>query len=180
MISVICSNALSKALLEDGLRNTGKILDKTRELVIKSLAKSGEDIYDGMDISLCCLNLKTKILYSSGANNPVLILKKEASDFVIVEGDRQPIGLYNHAKPFKENKTQLKKGDKIYIFTDGYQDQFGGIKGKKLRSKKFKKLILDSNQLSMSQQKDTLENQFNDWRGDLEQIDDVCVIGVEI
>ena len=180
MISVICSNALSKALLEDGLRNTGKILDKTRELVIKSLAKSGEDIYDGMDISLCCLNLKTKILYSSGANNPVLILKKEASDFVIVEGDRQPIGLYNHAKPFKENKTQLKKGDKIYIFTDGYQDQFGGIKGKKLMSKKFKKLILDSNQLSMSQQKETLENQFNDWRGDLEQIDDVCVIGVEI
>ena len=180
MISVICSNALSKALLEDGLRNTGKILDKTRDIVVQNLAKSGEDVYDGMDVSLCCLNLKTSVLYSSGANNPVLILKKGSSEFDVIKADRQPIGLFSHAKPFKEHQTQLEKGDKIYIFTDGYQDQFGGIKGKKLMSKKFKKLILESNQLSMSQQKDTLENQFNDWRGELEQIDDVCVIGVEI
>lgn len=180
MISVICSNALSKALLEDRIRSTGKLLDKTRELVIQNLAKSGEEVKDGMDISLCCLNLKTSVLYSSGANNPVLILRKESSDFDIIKADRQPVGLFSYAKPFKEHKTQLEKGDKIYIFTDGYQDQFGGTKGKKLMSKNFKKLILDSNQLSMSQQKDSLENQFNDWRGDLEQIDDVCVIGVEI
>ena len=180
MISVICSNALSKALLEDGIRNTGKLLDKTRELVIQNLAKSGEEVKDGMDISLCCLNLKTSVLYSSGANNPVLILRKESSDFDIIEADRQPVGLFSHAKPFKENKTQLEKGDKVYIFTDGYQDQFGGEKGKKLMPKKFKKLLLDSNQLSMEQQKETLENEFNSWRGELEQIDDVCVIGVEI
>jgi len=180
MISVICSNALSKALLEDGIRSTGKLLDKTRELVIQNLAKSGEEVKDGMDISLCCLNLKTSVLYSSGANNPVLILRKESSDFDIIEADRQPVGLFSHAKPFKEHKTQLEKGDKVYIFTDGYQDQFGGEKGKKLMPKKFKKLLLDSNQLSMEQQKETLENEFNSWRGELEQIDDVCVIGVEI
>ena len=180
MISVICSNALSKALLEDGIRSTGKLLDKTREIVIQNLAKSGEEVKDGMDISLCCLNLKTKVLYSSGANNPVLILRKESSDFDIIKADRQPVGLYSHAKPFKEHKTQLEKGDKVYIFTDGYQDQFGGKKGKKLMPKKFKKLLLDSNQLSMEQQKETLENEFNSWRGELEQIDDVCVIGVEI
>ncbi len=180
MISVICSNALSKALLEDGIRSTGKLLDKTRELVIQNLAKSGEEVKDGMDISLCCLNLKTRVLYSSGANNPVLILRKESSDFDIIKADRQPVGLFSHAKPFKEHKTQLEKGDKVYIFTDGYQDQFGGEKGKKLMPKKFKKLLLDSNQLSMEQQKQTLENEFNSWRGELEQIDDVCVIGVEI
>jgi serine phosphatase RsbU (regulator of sigma subunit) len=180
MISVICSNALSKALLEDGIRSTGKLLDKTRELVIQNLAKSGEEVKDGMDISLCCLNLKTRVLYSSGANNPVLILRKESSDFDIIKADRQPVGLFSHAKPFKEHKTQLEKGDKVYIFTDGYQDQFGGEKGKKLMPKKFKKLLLDSNQLSMEQQKETLENEFNSWRGELEQIDDVCVIGVEI
>lgn len=180
MISVICSNALSKALLEDGIRNTGKLLDKTRELVIQNLAKSGEEVKDGMDISLCCLNLKTKVLYSSGANNPVLILRKESSDFDIIKADRQPVGLFSHAKPFKEHKTQLEKGDKVYIFTDGYQDQFGGEKGKKLMPKKFKKLLLDSNQLSMDKQKETLENEFNSWRGELEQIDDVCVIGVEV
>ena len=180
MISVICSNALSKALLEDGIRSTGKLLDKTRELVIQNLAKSGEEVKDGMDISLCCLNLKTRVLYSSGANNPVLILRKESSDFDIIKADRQPVGLFSHAKPFKEHKTQLEKGDKVYIFTDGYQDQFGGEKGKKLMPKKFKKLLLDSNQLSMDQQRETLENEFNSWRGELEQIDDVCVIGVEI
>jgi len=180
MISVICSNALSKALLEDGIRSTGKLLDKTRELVIQNLAKSGEEVKDGMDISLCCLNLKTRVLYSSGANNPVLILRNESSDFDIIKADRQPVGLFSHAKPFKEHKTQLEKGDKVYIFTDGYQDQFGGEKGKKLMPKKFKKLLLDSNQLSMEQQKETLENEFNSWRGELEQIDDVCVIGVEI
>ena len=180
MISVICSNALSKALLEDGIRSTGKLLDKTRELVIQNLAKSGEEVKDGMDISLCCLNLKTRVLYSSGANNPVLILRKESSDFDIIKADRQPVGLFSHAKPFKEHKTQLERGDKVYIFTDGYQDQFGGKKGKKLMPKKFKKLLLDSNQLSMEQQKETLENEFNSWRGELEQIDDVCVIGVEI
>ena len=180
MISVICSNALSKALLEDGIRSTGKLLDKTRELVIQNLAKSGEEVKDGMDISLCCLNLKTRVLYSSGANNPVLILRKESSDFDIIKADRQPVGLFSHAKPFKEHKTQLEKGDKVYIFTDGYQDQFGGEKGKKLMPKKFKKLLLDSNQLSMDKQKETLENEFNSWRGELEQIDDVCVIGVEI
>ena len=180
MISVICSNALSKALLEDGIRSTGKLLDKTRELVIQNLAKSGEEVKDGMDISLCCLNLKTRVLYSSGANNPVLILRKESSDFDIIKADRQPVGLFSHAKPFKEHKTQLEKGDKVYIFTDGYQDQFGGEKGKKLMPKKFKKLLLDSNQLSMDKQKENLENEFNSWKGELEQIDDVCVIGVEI
>ena len=103
------------------------------------------------------MNLKTKILYK-GANNPT-------SDFDILKQN-----LFSYAKPFKEHKTQLEKGDKIYIFTDGYQDQFGG----KRQKIKFKKLILDSNQLSMSQQKDSLENQFNDWRGDLEQIE-TCV-----
>ena len=121
---------------------TGKLLDKTRELVIQNLAKSGEEVKDGMDISLCCLNLKTRVLYSSGANNPVLILRKDSSDFDIIKADRQPVGLFSHAKPFKEHKTQLEKGDKVYIFTDGYQDQFGGEKGKKLMPKKFKNYCL--------------------------------------
>jgi serine phosphatase RsbU (regulator of sigma subunit)/Flp pilus assembly protein TadD len=181
MVSVICSNALSKALLEEGITETGKLLDRTRELVIERFAKSGEQVKDGMDISLCKLTGNT--LEWSGANNPLWVVRKNTEgEYELQEfkPDKQPIGNYAEPKPFSSHSIELNQGDSIYIFTDGYADQFGGPKGKKFMYKPFKELLLSIQNLSMDEQKNRLEKQFNDWKGTNEQIDDVCIIGVRV
>jgi tetratricopeptide (TPR) repeat protein len=181
MVSVICSNALSKALLEEGITETGKLLDRTRELVIERFAKSGDQVKDGMDISLC--KLTGNILEWSGANNPLWVVSKNTeggNELREFKPDKQPIGNYAEPKPFTTHTIQLAQGDSIYIFTDGYADQFGGPKGKKFMYKPFKELLLSIQNLSMDEQKNKLEKQFNDWKGPNEQIDDVCIIGVKL
>jgi tetratricopeptide (TPR) repeat protein len=181
LVSVICSNALSKALLEEGITETGKLLDRTRELVIERFAKSGEQVKDGMDISLCKLTGNT--LEWSGANNPLWVIRKNTEgEYELQEfkPDKQPIGNYSEPKPFTTQAIQLAQGDSIYIFTDGYADQFGGPKGKKFMYKPFKELLLSFQNKSMDEQKNILEKQFEDWRGTNEQIDDVCIIGVRL
>ena len=180
MVSVVCSNALTKSLLEEGIKDTGKLLDRTREIVIDRLAKSGEEVKDGMDISLCALNMKTKELKWAGANNPLWILRKGADEFEETKADKQPIGKYAELKPFTEHTIQLNEGDTIYTFTDGYQDQFGGPKGKKFKAKQFKQILLDNQHLSLDEQHKLLVSKFREWQGDQEQVDDVCVIGVRV
>ncbi|CAG5082323.1 tetratricopeptide repeat protein [Parvicella tangerina] len=180
MVSVVCSNALNKALLEEGLRDTGKLLDRTREIVIDRLAKSGEEVKDGMDISLCALNSKTKELQWSGANNPIWILRKGAQEIEEIKANKQPIGLYHDPQPFTAHQINLNQGDSVYVFTDGYQDQFGGPKGKKFKAKQLKEVIVDNQHLPMDEQMKLLQSKFMEWKGAVEQIDDVCVIGVRI
>jgi serine phosphatase RsbU (regulator of sigma subunit) len=99
-----------------------------------------------------------------------------------IKGDSHPIGAYigEELKPFKTHKVKLKKGDKIYLFSDGFSDQFGGDKGKKYNIKRFKLFLLSISHLPMDKQKEMLEQEFSSWKGDLEQIDDVCVIGVSV
>lgn len=180
MVSVVCSNALTKALLEEKVYHTGKLLDRTREIVIERLAKSGEEMKDGMDISLCALNMNTKELKWSGANNPLWILRKEAGEIEEIRADKQPIGKYTDPKPFTEHSFQLGKGDTLITFTDGYQDQFGGPKGKKFKATQLKQLILENRELHMNDLKELLLAKFKEWQGDQEQIDDVCIIGVSV
>ena len=193
MVSVVCSNALSKALLEEDVLDTGALLDRTRELVIQRFSKSNEEVKDGMDISLCSISYKTLMLQWSGANNPLWIINPErkiwpenAISFAECEFAReikpnsQPIGNYEHQEPFQSHSFQLEKGDTIYIFTDGFQDQFGGVKGKKYKSISFKKLLVNMYDLSMEQQKEKLEEELESWMGEHEQIDDICIIGVRI
>jgi serine phosphatase RsbU (regulator of sigma subunit) len=126
---VVCSNALNRTVKEFGITEPNKILDKTRELVLETFAKSESDIKDGMDISLCSLNTKTNELLWSGANNPLWYVS--ANNLNEIKGDKQPIGKTDDPKPFTTHKIELQKGDTIYIFTDGYADQFGGEKAKK-------------------------------------------------
>ena len=114
----------------------------------------------------------------SGANNALYLIRDgELKDY---KADKQPIGQYIDEKPFTNHIIDLQKGDSIYIFSDGYVDQFGGEKGKKLKSKPFKDLILSFQGKSMEKQREILDKSFEDWKGDLEQIDDVCVIGVSV
>ncbi len=180
LVSVVCSNALNRTVLEFGISDPGKILDKTRELVISTFEKSGEEVKDGMDISLCCLNTKTKELQWAGANNPIWYVSSDNTIIHEIKGDKQPIGKYANEKPFSTHEIQLNKGDTIYLFTDGLADQFGGPKGKKFKYKMLKDILLANISKSMDDQKEVLEKAFNAWKGPLEQVDDVCVIGVRL
>lgn len=176
MVSVICNNALNRSVREYGLTDPGKILDKTREIVIQEFEKSDEDVKDGMDIALCSLEGNT--LKYAGAHNPLWIIRNE--EVIETKADKQPIGQFHQLTPFTTHTIELIKGDSIYIFSDGYVDQFGGEKGKKFKSKAFRQLLLSIQEHSMDEQKVILDSDFENWKGHLEQIDDVCVIGLRV
>jgi tetratricopeptide (TPR) repeat protein len=178
MVSVVCNNSLNRAVREYHETDPGKILDKTRELVIEEFEKSEEDVQDGMDIALCMLQ-GNKLSYA-GANNPLWVIRKGANIIEEYKANKQPIGKYTRNDPFDSHEIELEKGDTIYIFSDGFIDQFGGPNGKKLKSAKFKNLLLEIQEKTMKEQHQILEDYFNEWKGDLEQLDDVCVIGVRV
>ena len=176
MVSVVCNNALNRSVRECGLTDPGQILDKTREIVIQEFEKSDEEVMDGMDIALCSLN--GNILEYAGANNPLWILRN--GEIIVIKADKQPIGKFRAELPFTTHTIELQKGDAVYLFSDGYADQFGGEKGKKMKSVNFKQLLLSLQDKNMIQQKESIDIAFENWRGNLEQIDDVCVIGLRI
>lgn len=176
MVSVVCNNSLNRSVREYGLSDPGKILDKTRELVVQEFEKSEEEVQDGMDIALCSINGQT--LQYSGAHNPLWIIRD--GEILETKANKQPIGKYDFAKDFDTHHIDLQKGDTIYLFSDGFIDQFGGEKGKKLKSKAFKTILLKIQNLSMTEQKNYLKEAFHQWRGELDQIDDVCVLGVRV
>ena len=183
MVSVVCNNALNRAVREFKLTNPSEILDKVRSLVIETFEKSEEEVNDGMDIALCSLQFSesSATLQYAGANNALYIVKaNDKEKLVEIKPNKQPIGKVDNPEPFTQHKIELQKGDTIYMFTDGFADQFGGKKGKKLMYKPFKNLLLSIQDKTMDEQKTTLEQYFEEWKGNLEQVDDVCVIGVRI
>ena len=181
MVSVMCNNALNRSVREYGLTNPAKILDKSREIIIQELHSNESKMSDGMDISLCVLNKKTLEMKWAGANNPLWILKPNNDDKVFeTKPDKQPIGNFYEMTPFKEHTLQLEKGDEIVIFSDGYQDQFGGKKGKKMKPSRMRKIMLEVKDLPLDKQNKKLLKYFNDWKSTEEQVDDVCVIGVRL
>jgi serine phosphatase RsbU (regulator of sigma subunit) len=178
MVSVVCNNALNKCVHELDLSEPAGILDRAREIVLNEFEKSDEEIKDGMDISLCALNTAAMQMQWAGANNPLLMIRD--GEVIEIKADKQPVGKFHHAAPFTNHSINLKKGDVIYIFSDGYSDQFGGPGGKKLKYKKFRDLLVEHHQDRMDRQKEALLSAFNSWKGDLAQVDDICVMGVRI
>ncbi|MDF1673997.1 MAG: tetratricopeptide repeat protein [Vicingaceae bacterium] len=178
MVSVICNNGLNRSVREYDLTDPGKILDKTREIVIQEFEKSEEEVKDGMDIALCCLE-GNKLQYA-GAHNPLWIIRKDAEEVEEIKANKQPIGQFDNPEPYTTHSIELKQGDSIYVFSDGYADQFGGEKGKKLKTANFKRLLLSIQKENIDKQKELINTAFEDWKGNLEQLDDVCVIGVRI
>lgn len=179
MVSVVCNNGLNRSVREYGLSEPGQILDKTREIIIQEFEKSDEEVKDGMDISLCALNTKNKTLKWAGANNPIWIIRKSGA-LEEIKANKQPIGKYAESQPFTTHTIYLQEGDTLYVFTDGYQDQFGGEKGKKYKASRFKDLLISLHSYDMGQQYLSINQSFEEWKGDLEQVDDVCVIGVRV
>ena len=183
MVSVVCNNGLNRAVREHDLSVPGNILDKTREIVLAEFEKSEEDVKDGMDVALVSLKLDDKSVVKleyAGAHNPLWIIRNGSQEVEEIKADKQPIGQYYDPKPYQTHSTELEKGDSLYIFSDGYSDQFGGEKGKKFKSTNFKKLLLSIQNESMDNQKELIIQNFEDWRGDIEQLDDICIIGVRV
>ncbi|MCD6069229.1 MAG: protein serine/threonine phosphatase [Bacteroidetes bacterium] len=183
MVSVVCSNALNRTVKEFGLTDTGKILDKTRELVLQTFEKSTSEVKDGMDISLLCVNAKSKKVYWSGANNPLWYVPGPlgtSGSLTEIKADKQPIGKADSTKPYTTQHIEYKEGSVFYLFTDGFADQFGGPVGKKFKYKPFAELLLKNSHLAMQEQAGIIEKAFTDWKGSLEQVDDVCVIGIRL
>lgn len=178
MVSVVCSNALNRALKEFGLTETGKILDKARELVLETFERSSSEVKDGMDISLLCLDQKNKRVFWSGANNPLWYV--QAGELKEIKADKQPIGKTEYPQPFTTHEIVYQKDTTFYLFTDGFADQFGGPGGKKFKYKQFSELLVKNSHLVQREQSAIIDTTFTDWKGNLEQVDDVCVIGIKI
>lgn len=180
MVSVVCSNALTRCVKEFGIDDPGMILDKVRELVIATFERSEDAVNDGMDITLVSLensNGKT-ILKFAGANNSLWIAHK--GELIVLPADHQPVGRFEHVKNFTTHEMELEKNDCIYLETDGYADQFGGAKGKKFKTANLKNLLLSNSDRSCAGQEKVVEMTFDNWKGNLEQVDDVCIMGVRI
>lgn len=190
MVSVICNHALNTCVNDFGLTNPSEILDKAREIVTEAFNNQGGSIQDGMDISLCVLDkndVEKDGFYSSlkwaGANSPLWLIrpvKDNESELFEYKPNKQPVGKTLNPTPFTTNTISLQKEDSLFIFSDGFSDQFGGERGKKFMSRQFKNFLLSINNLSMETQQELILEKFRDWKGDNEQVDDVCIIGVRI
>jgi serine phosphatase RsbU (regulator of sigma subunit) len=180
MVSVVCHNALNRAVREFELREPGAILDKVNQLVQQTFAQSSEKVKDGMDISFLRLNQHQKIYQWAGANNPLYILREGIEEMEVIKGDKQPIGHYDHTEQFQNHQLNVMTGDQLYLFTDGFADQFGGPKLKKYKYSPFKRMLSSLRSLKTEEQKVAIEGEFNSWKGNQEQVDDVCIWGVKI
>ncbi len=181
MVSVVCSNALNRSVVEFGKKNPGEILDQSRELVLETFSKSGAEVKDGMDISLISIEKKNGNLVKvdwAGANNPLWYISD--SQLHEITANKQPIGKVDNPKPFTTHSIELKKGSMVYLITDGFADQFGGANGKKYKYKQLKELLISVHQQSPLDQMHVLDKSFNEWKGSLEQVDDVCIIGIRV
>lgn len=181
LISIVNFNLLNKAVLEKGLINPNDILDTVNIWLTEALNQKHSEsrIKDGMDISLISIDKSSKECIFAGANNPLYLF----SDNKLTEfkGDKFPVGGYIHDEinNFVNHKIQLKQGDTLYLFSDGYADQFGGEKGKKYKYKPFKKALSEATNLPINQQKAFLNETHLSWKGDLEQTDDILIIGIQ-
>jgi len=180
-MSFIGANGLNAATDEKQLNDTSEILNHLNESVHKALNKEKNQGYirDGMDLTICSFNLKNLSLQFSGAKNSIYQIRNE--ELIQHSGDEFAIGSFSPGtKNYKSQNITLEKGDTIYLFSDGYPDQFGGIKGKKFMYKQFRQKLVEFSNLSMKNQKTKLEQTMDAWMGSHEQIDDILVIGIKI
>jgi len=182
LISIVNYNLLNKAVLEKDLNDPADILNYVNHQLTVSLHQTYQEssIRDGMDISLCVINTKTLAMNFAGANNPIYVVSN--GELTQHNADKFPVGAFidEQIQSFSSSKIQLQQNDVIYLFSDGYADQFGGPKGKKFKYQQLKHLLIENYQASMLEQREQLKTQFTLWKGKLEQIDDVLVIGIRV
>lgn len=187
-MSIVGHNLLNQVVNEHHKTTPSEILDDLNIGLSETLRQTVEDstVKDGMDIALCSLEKNNSGSYTlkfAGANNPVWIVKlKETPELTEIKGDKYPIGIFlgETFKKFSNREIELFKGDTIYVFTDGFADQFGGKKGKKFKYKSLQQLILSIQSHTMHEQHSILSKTLHEWKGNLEQVDDVLVIGIRV
>jgi serine phosphatase RsbU (regulator of sigma subunit) len=180
-MSLLNITKLNEAVNQKNITRPDLILNSVRENIILALNPIGsvEESKDGMDAILCNIDLKNRVLQYAAANNNFCIIRKR--EIIPMRADKMPIGKSNDdTKPFTLNEVKLEKDDMIYTFTDGYGDQFGGPRGKKFKHRILREILVKISELPPAMQKNMLEKQLEDWKGHLEQVDDVLVIGVRV
>ena len=180
IMSILNIACLKEAVTKE-ITSPDLILNETRKLIIENLKNDGsaEGGKDGMDGSLLCFDFSTNILTLASANNPVWIIR--GKELIEIKADRMPIGKHDRDQmPFTLQTQTLQKGDLIYTLTDGFADQFGGASGKKFKHKQLQELLLSISNEPLEIQKQKLSDVFDNWKGNLEQVDDVCLIGVRV
>lgn len=182
--------AFLNEIVNKELETAAEILNQLREYVIRSLKQTGKkgDTHDGMDLALCVFDYNKKSMQFASANNPGYLIRNNAlheisakpeNAIIQLKPDKMPIGIYyRKTKTFTNQEFNLSPGDVIYLSSDGYKDQFGGTNQRKFMSKNFKKLLVDIHKKPMEKQQEILDLTFENWRGELEQVDDVLVAGI--
>lgn len=179
-MTMLGTSFLNEIINEKGITDPGKVLNEMREKIIEALRQTGAEgeNKDGMDMVLCIYDKAKNIMHYAAANNGFYVLRN--SELIEIKPEKQPIGFYTNQVPFTGKELALQKGDIIYTFTDGYADQFGGPKGKKFKYKQFEELIKQVAHLPMRDQRELLDQAIMNWMGDIEQNDDILVIGIKI
>jgi len=187
-MSLIGLSLLNEISHSKGIVEPAAMLDELRRIIILGLNPENSDSggKDGMDITLISIfksqNTDEVKISFAGANNVLCVVSERNSQVELFEykGDKQPVGFYSNMKPFTQQEILLKKGDMIYMFTDGYADQFGGEKGKKYMSRQLKKSLLSIYNSPTDKQKQNLDKEFTNWQRELDQVDDVTVVGIKL
>ncbi len=179
-MSMIGSSLLNQIINERNITDPAPVLDALSEGIVNSLKQKETESHDGMDISICSFDLQNHRVQFAGANRPLWLIRN--NELLVYEPDKFPIGgmQLNTSEKFRQIEIQLFESDTLYLFTDGFADQFGGENGKKLMSKKFKDMLLSIQHLSMKEQGSYLHDYFKTWKGSNEQVDDVLVIGIRV
>ncbi|MFT5581275.1 MAG: PAS domain S-box-containing protein [Psychromonas sp.] len=178
LVSMICYNALNRAVNQYALREPGKILDKVNRLVVEFFSHGSGEVKDGMDISLLVFNFNKKEIMWSGANNPLVYFDSQGMNKI--NADKQAIGNQYAVTNFTTHYPLYQKDASFYLFSDGYADQFGGDSNKKFMQKRFYALMELVHKKSTSKQEDLFAKTFQDWKRDYEQVDDVAIIGFKL
>jgi ligand-binding sensor domain-containing protein/serine phosphatase RsbU (regulator of sigma subunit) len=180
-MSMLGVASLNEIVNKQNITNADQILNELKSYIIRSLHQTGkeDEAKDGMDIALSVIDYKTMNVEFAGAYNPLYHIRNK--ELVQINADRMPIGIYSsEKKAFTKNIIDFQYGDSIYMFSDGYADQFGAKTGRKFMSKQFKALLIEIQDKTMEEQKTLLDANIEQWRGDLEQVDDILVIGLRL
>lgn len=191
MVSIVAGNALNRAIREFKLYNPALIFDKVNQIMQETFTKSEDyTIADGMDAVICVLDYDNRKLHISAANNPVWIVSPPSKDPTVkneswllsqIAADKQPIGKYKEESGhFQLKSVNMEKGEMVYLFTDGIADQFGGPKGKKFKYKQLQEVLTSIAKHPCATQKEMLAKIIDDWRGNLDQVDDILIIGIRV
>ena len=177
-MSMLGINLLNEIVIERGVINPGDILNRLREEIVRSLKTDDGYSKDGMDAVVCKIDFEANMLEYATANNPVYLIRNK--ELIILPAQKMPVGYSDHMEPFETKTLQINNSDSIYTITDGFADQFGGPKGKKYKYKQLKELLVSISNEPMQRQLSVLNQSFENWKGDLEQVDDVCIIGLKL